>query len=83
MTFANFYLSEQHTMDCPYCGSTCKAGFIDNGIGLRQNAPYRCEKCKSWEMSPYELIDVDKLTEMERKTGWYEPRLVNEEGEVK
>lgn len=58
--------------ECPYCGfEECQAEYCDVGVGLIQCSPYYCQVCFASEIGPYDKERV--LTEMEKKTGWYEP----------
>lgn len=74
---------------CPYCEGDCHADFVDVGVGMVQCGPYHCYSCGASEIGPEmeyeELKDVnghyvmgplknpEKFTEIELKTGWYDP----------
>ena len=56
---------------CPYCGTPCRADFVDVGVGMTQCGPYHCEHCGASEIGPHDK--ERELTEAEKKTGWYGP----------
>jgi hypothetical protein len=60
-------------VDCPYCGcGDTWAEFVDVGVGHQQVTPYICENCGAYQTSPWmEDEDREKLSPIERKTGWY------------
>lgn len=65
------YGDHEPTENCPYCGTVCRADFVDVGVGFTQCGPYHCEACESSEIGPY---DKERpLTEDEKRTGWYAP----------
>lgn len=65
------YGDHEPTQPCPYCGTLCRADFVDIGVGHQQCGPYHCDKCRASEIGPY---DKERpLTEVERKFGWYAP----------
>lgn len=65
------YGEHEPTENCPYCGTVCRADFVDVGIGFTQCGPYHCDSCGASEIGPY---DKDRpLSEDEKKTGWYAP----------
>lgn len=56
---------------CPYCScEDCEADYVDVGVGMIQCGPYYCPECHASEAS---YLDSRPLTEIEEKTGWYEP----------
>lgn len=59
------------TENCPYCGNTCYADFVDVGVGFVQCAPYFCEHCGASEIGAYD--EPRTLTAEEEKTRWYRP----------
>lgn len=59
------------TEKCPYCENDTYADFVDVGVGMIQCGPFHCENCKSYQIGPHD--DHKDLTEIEEKTGWYEP----------
>lgn len=65
------YGEHEPTEDCPYCGTICRADFVDVGIGFTQCGPYYCQECGASEIGPYD--EERELTEQEQKTGWYAP----------
>ena len=65
------YGTNEPTENCPYCGTICRADFVDIGVGFQQCGPYHCENCGASEIGPYD--DERVLTEEENKTGWYVP----------
>ena len=65
------YGEREPTEKCPYCGTICRADFVDIGIGFQQCGPYHCENCMASEIGPYD--EERTLTETEQKTGWYAP----------
>jgi hypothetical protein len=65
------YGEHEPTERCPYCGTVCRADFVDIGVGMIQCGPYHCDNCRASEIGPY---DKDReLSEIERKCGWYGP----------
>lgn len=57
---------------CPYCGTYCRADFVDIGVGFQQCGPYHCEECGASQIGPY---DEDRsLTPQEKETCWYAPK---------
>jgi len=65
------YGEHEPTEGCPYCGTICRADFVDIGVGFQQCGPYHCEQCGASEIGPSD--DERVLTELEQKTGWYAP----------
>lgn len=63
------YGEHEPTELCPYCGTICRADFVDIGVGFQQCGPFHCEECRASEIGPYDK--PRKLTERETKTGWY------------
>ncbi|MCQ8781705.1 sortase family protein [Mangrovibrevibacter kandeliae] len=59
------------TRPCPYCGTICRADFVDVGIGYTQCGPYHCDNCLASEIGPYD--ENRPLSEQEREAGWYAP----------
>jgi len=59
---------EEPDEDCPYCGETCSAPFVDIGVGMQQVGPYQCE-CGAVEAGPFD----DNLSDADPNTGWYPP----------
>lgn len=66
------YGYEEPTENCPYCGTPCRADFVDVGVGFTQCGPYHCEACQASEIGPYDVWTRDRTAE-EIRTGWYEP----------
>jgi len=58
-------------MKCPYCGTEAEAEFVDIGVGMQQCTPYGCPNCQALEIGPHD--EPKELTEVEKRTGWYEP----------
>lgn len=59
----------EYEVVCPYCGyDSCTSDFIDG----RQAIPFRCDLCGAFQVDPR---DKNKLTKIERQTGWYLPRI--------
>lgn len=65
------YGEHEPTEPCPYCGTICRADFVDIGVGMQQCGPYHCENCHASQIGPYDSERV--LTDRERETGWYGP----------
>jgi hypothetical protein len=65
------YGEHEPTNPCPYCGTICRADFVDIGVGMQQCGPYHCENCGASEIGPYD--EERPLTEAETKAGWYAP----------
>lgn len=65
------YGEHEPTERCPYCGTICRADFVDIGVGMQQCGPYHCESCHASEIGPYD--DERPLSEDEKRTGWYAP----------
>ena len=65
------YGDHEPTEACPYCGTICRADFVDVGVGITQCGPYHCDNCFATEIGPYDK--ERELTEAERKCGWYVP----------
>ena len=59
------------TEPCPYCGTTCEADFVDNGVGYVQCGPFHCTSCGASEIGPYDK--KRPLSDDEKRTGWYGP----------
>lgn len=66
------YGDHEPTEPCPYCGTVCRADFVDIGVGFTQCGPYHCDNCYASEIGPYD--DERVLSEEELKTGWYAPK---------
>lgn len=65
------YNEYEPTANCPYCGTVCRADFVDIGVGYQQCGPYHCDQCGASEIGPY---DAERnLTETEKSCGWYAP----------
>jgi len=65
------YGEHEPTEECPYCGTICRADFVDIGVGMQQCGPYHCEACHASEIGPY---DKERpLADDEKRTGWYAP----------
>lgn len=65
------YGDHEPTEPCPYCGTICRADFVDVGVGFTQCGPYHCDRCGASEIGPY---DKERpLSEDEKRTGWYAP----------
>lgn len=65
------YGQHEPTENCPYCGTICRADFVDIGVGFTQCGPYHCDSCHASEIGPYD--EERPLSEAEQKTGWYGP----------
>jgi hypothetical protein len=65
------YGEHEPTQPCPYCGTICRADFVDVGVGMTQCGPYHCENCGSSEIGAYDK--ERELSEQEEKFGWYAP----------
>lgn len=65
------YGEHEPTENCPYCGTVCRADFVDIGVGMQQCGPYHCDKCYASEIGPYD--EERPLSEDEKRTGWYAP----------
>ena len=65
------YGQHEPTRECPYCGTICRADFVDVGVGLTQCGPYHCENCGASEIGPHD--EPRPLSEDEKKHGWYAP----------
>jgi len=59
--------------DCPYCGTSCQAEYVDVGGGMVQVSPHHCETCDAVEIGEHDK--PRPLTKNEVETGWYEPKL--------
>lgn len=59
------------TRECPYCGTICRADFVDIGVGMQQCGPYHCDNCLASEIGPYD--EERDLTSAEKACGWYAP----------
>ncbi|WP_301171055.1 hypothetical protein [Brevibacillus nitrificans] len=73
--------------DCPYCGTTCEADWVDVGVGMVQCGPYHCESCHASEIGPeyfdcseydnekgrYVFKEGHPFSDKEIETGWYDP----------
>lgn len=71
MTGGYLYGEHEPTENCPYCGTVCRADFVDVGVGFQQCGPYHCDNCFASEIGPY---DEDRLrSDEEKRTGWYAP----------
>lgn len=65
------YGEKEPEISCPYCGATCRADFVDIGVGYEQCGPYHCEACNASEIGPYDR--ERDLTDREKELGWYAP----------
>ena len=65
------YGEREPTEPCPYCGTVCRADFVDVGVGMTQCGPYHCESCGASQIGPYD--EERPLTDDEKRTGWYGP----------
>lgn len=65
------YGQPEPTETCPYCGTTCHADFVDNGVCFQQCGPYHCERCQASEIGPYD--EPRPLTAIEERYSWYAP----------
>lgn len=65
------YGQHEPTEPCPYCGTICRADFVDVGVGMTQCGPYHCDKCHASEIGPYD--EPRPLSADEQRTGWYAP----------
>jgi hypothetical protein len=65
------YGEPEPTKQCPYCGATCHADFVDIGVGMTQCGPYHCLPCGASEIGPFDK--PRDLTPAERASGWYAP----------
>jgi hypothetical protein len=65
------YGDHEPTTPCPYCGTACRADFVDIGVGYQQCGPFHCDNCGASEIGAY---DAERpLSEAETKCGWYKP----------
>jgi hypothetical protein len=60
-------------MDCPFCGDSCDAEYVDVGVGQQQVTPFYCYTCQASEVSSYQ--DMSELSELERFVGWHQGTL--------
>lgn len=65
------YGEHEPTEKCPYCGTVCRADFVDIGVGMTQCGPFHCEACGASEIGAYD--QPRPLSDDERKKGWYGP----------
>lgn len=65
------YGEHEPTEPCPYCGTRCRADFVDIGVGYQQCGPYHCDECGASEIGPFD--EERPLTPDENRTGWYAP----------
>ena len=65
------YGEHEPTELCPYCGSVCRADFVDIGVGMQQCGPFHCDECGASEIGPYDQERV--LSPREMDCGWYAP----------
>lgn len=65
------YGEHEPTRPCPYCGTHCRADFVDIGVGMQQCGPYHCDTCFASEIGPFD--DKRPLSADEERTGWYAP----------
>ena len=65
------YGQHEPTQNCPYCGTVCRADFVDIGVGHQQCGPYHCDGCLASEIGPND--NERPLTRDEIRTGWYAP----------
>lgn len=65
------YGTHEPTQNCPYCGTVCRADFVDIGVGYQQCGPYHCEECFALQIGPHDKERT--LSKNEEGTGWYEP----------
>lgn len=65
------YREHEPTELCPYCGTVCRADFVDIGVGYQQCGPYHCDQCRASEIGPYDA--ERELSADEERTGWYAP----------
>jgi C4-type Zn-finger protein len=57
-------------MQCPYCGETCYAEWVDIGIGDGvQVTPYECEECGARQITPF--VNDHEANDKEREIGWF------------
>lgn len=71
MPSGHAYGEHEPTEECPYCGTVCRADFVDVGVGFTQCGPYHCENCGASEIGPYD--EERPLSQAEQKCGWYRP----------
>lgn len=71
MTSGYPYSDHEPTENCPYCGTVCRADFVDVGVGYVQCGPYHCDNCLASEIGTYDK--ERELSAEEIKTGWYSP----------
>ncbi len=50
---------------CPKCKSVACADYVDNGVGMQQCGPYRCQACGWIEEQPDERLLIDNFPEEE------------------
>lgn len=65
------YGDHEPTENCPYCGTICRADFVDIGVGMQQCGPFHCENCGASEIGAYDQERV--LSVEESAKGWYAP----------
>lgn len=65
------YGEHEPTEKCPYCGTICRADFVDIGVGMQQCGPFHCNNCFASEIGAYD--EERPLSEQEQATGWYAP----------
>lgn len=65
------YGDHEPTETCPYCGTVCRADFVDVEVGYTQCGPYHCESCGASEIGPHD--EGRPLSADEERTGWYGP----------
>lgn len=70
MTSGYLYGNHEPTENCPYCGTVCRADFVDVGIGYTQCGPYHCENCGASEIGAFD--EPRPKSAREKDTGWYE-----------
>ncbi len=65
------YDEHEPTEACPYCGTVCRADFVDIGVGMQQCGPYHCDNCHASQIGVYD--SPRRLTAEEESKGWYAP----------
>lgn len=70
-TGGHAYGQHEPTEPCPYCGTICRADFVDIGVCFQQCGPFHCDNCFATQIGAYDA--PRELTPEEEKSGWYAP----------
>lgn len=65
---------DESSVNCPYCGASCEAEFVNVGVGMQQVSPYHCFDCEAMQIGPYDKHERE-LTQFEKRVGWYQGRV--------